>query len=102
VTREYTETELAYIQAARDQSNDELEIDNEPELSIGEDDGCWVAAWVWIADHEAGVCRICKQPGANGDDSYDGMCPTCADHTEPDHDSSKCSYCEENGILQER
>lgn len=77
--REYTAVEQAYIQVARDQANDELEIDDEPELSKSGDDGCWVAAWVWIADHEAGICRTCKGPGANGDDSYDGLCPSCAD-----------------------
>lgn len=36
------------IQQARDTyANDELEIDDEPLVSIA-DDGVWVGAWVWV------------------------------------------------------
>lgn len=37
------------IQEARNiHTSDDLEIDDEPELSIGEG-GIWVAAWVWVS-----------------------------------------------------
>lgn len=43
-----------YIQVARDvYTNDDIEIDDiNPATSKG-DGGCWVAAWVWVADEEA-------------------------------------------------
>lgn len=85
-----TEVDLAYIAAARqdDRIDDECEIDDSPMTSRPDADegGCWVAAWLWIRAAEAGICRICGQPGANGDDSYDGMCPSCADKTECQED----------------
>jgi hypothetical protein len=38
------------IQSARDNwADDDLEIDDTPCTSRA-DDGCWVAAWVWVAD----------------------------------------------------
>lgn len=81
----------AYIAAAREQwATDELEIDDNPAISRGgDDDGVWVAARVWISDVDAGICRKCGQPGADGDDSWDGMCPPCADK-----ESVECQECE--------
>ena len=39
----------AVIREARELATDELEIDDHPAVSPGEDgSGCWVAAWVWI------------------------------------------------------
>lgn len=39
-----------YIAAAREQyATDDLEIDDAPATSQA-DQGCWVAAWVWVAD----------------------------------------------------
>lgn len=35
------------IKAAREQTNDDLEIDDDPVLSIA-DDGVWVSAWIWV------------------------------------------------------
>lgn len=44
-----------YEDAARFQAHDELEIDDNPCFSVGENDestgkpnGCWVSAWVWV------------------------------------------------------
>ena len=37
----------AVVAAARKLAHDELEIDDAPLLSDGED-GCWVSAWVWV------------------------------------------------------
>lgn len=49
------ETYGDHIQAARERwAEDELEIDDAPEVSEGSD-GCWVAAWVWISDEAAGI-----------------------------------------------
>jgi hypothetical protein len=45
-----------YIEIARLQTSDELEIDDEPAVSIvddnGEGNGAWVAAWVWVGEYE--------------------------------------------------
>lgn len=35
------------IALAREQATDELEIDDDPVLSRG-DEGCWVSAWIWV------------------------------------------------------
>lgn len=42
------------IGLAREQTDDDLEIDDEPELSPS-DDGVWVAAWIWISNYDIGV-----------------------------------------------
>jgi hypothetical protein len=34
-------------------SDNELEIDDLPHTSTS-DEGCWVAAWVWVANYEIG------------------------------------------------
>jgi hypothetical protein len=49
----------AYIAQARQQyttSTSDLEIDDEPQVSIAED-GAWVAAWVWVTQGEAGLAK---------------------------------------------
>ncbi len=42
---------LGIIQLAREQLADEgrVEIDDDAVVSDGDDDGCYVAAWVWVA-----------------------------------------------------
>lgn len=48
--------DAAYIRAARRiwaaPRDDDLEIDGEPEVSQGCDDGAWVSVWVWVRDEE--------------------------------------------------
>lgn len=42
----------AFVKVARNEYvTDEVEIDDEPELSPSED-GCWVAAWVWVSNED--------------------------------------------------
>jgi hypothetical protein len=45
-----------YIEAARrlKHRDGELEIDDHPVVSSGEDAGAYVMAWVWISDNDAG------------------------------------------------
>lgn len=45
-----------YIARARDthEREGELEIDDEPVVSRGEDAGAYVQAWIWVADPERG------------------------------------------------
>lgn len=52
--RIYTEDEQKYIDAARLETDDDLEIDDTPELSQA-DEGCWVAAWIWVSNSDAGI-----------------------------------------------
>lgn len=48
---EPTRTEL--IQTARDMyQNDDVEIDDNAKLSRNDEDGSWVAAWVWVRYEE--------------------------------------------------
>lgn len=51
-----------YIDAARLNASDELEIDDAPPLSHAPGDGCWVAAWVWVSDSEAGIDEDDRAP----------------------------------------
>jgi hypothetical protein len=58
-TRKENAITLAYIAQARQQytaSTSDLEIDDEPQVSIAEH-GAWVAAWVWVAQEEAGLSK---------------------------------------------
>jgi hypothetical protein len=49
------ENQEYFIRTAREKyTNDELEIDDVPELSMGED-GAFVSAWVWVPDPEEDV-----------------------------------------------
>ena len=65
----YTEKELAIIEAARGMycahSNDDIEIDDNPELSHGEN-GTWVQAWVFVHKDEHDDHCYCSQPGSTG------------------------------------
>jgi hypothetical protein len=76
-----------YIQKARDEyTDDELEIDDNPVVSHG-DDGVWVSAWVWVSDEDVEACTECGAiPGTptygTVGDGYDGLCPSCADKAE--------------------
>lgn len=70
-----------YVSAAREiWADDECEIDDEPMVSPGADEGAWVSAWVWVTNEEAGIkhCEVC---GAELDEetSVDGFCAGCAD-----------------------
>ncbi len=80
-----------YVSAAREHwASDNIEIDDDPRVSLGADPGAWVHAWVWVKDDEAGVqteddhdkCRTCGESYEDGGDGYDGECPTCADKTD--------------------
>ena len=43
-----------FVHMARERADNELEIDDDPLVSPA-DDGCWVAAWVWVSNDAAGV-----------------------------------------------
>lgn len=42
--------------------SDELEVEPDGLVSISEDDGAWVMAWVWVTDKEVGVSRSEDEP----------------------------------------
>ncbi|MBX5130742.1 hypothetical protein HJB53_30090 [Rhizobium lentis] len=78
-----------YRAAAKEQANDELEVDDDAVVSPGDDPGAWVQAWIWIRNDEAGIseddedaCRDCGEHYADGGDGYNGRCPDCADKAE--------------------
>jgi len=43
------------VAARKKYCNDNVEIDEGCSVSVGDDPGVWVAAWVWITYKEAGV-----------------------------------------------
>ena len=74
----------AYREAAIDQygNEGEVEIDDDAIVSLGDDDGAYVEAWVWVNKEEAGICRECGEPNANNGEGFDGLCGNCANKTE--------------------
>ena len=46
-----------YIEAARKrwEREGEIEIDDDPKVSAGDDPGAYVQAWVWVSNEEAGL-----------------------------------------------
>jgi len=59
-----------------------VEIDADATVSPGDDLGAYVAAWVWVGDDDAGICRECGEPNADNGEGWDGMCGNCADAAE--------------------
>ena len=83
-----SDSDKAYIHAAREMiaggchfDADDIEIDDNPLTSPGEDHGAWVAAWVWVSNSDADLCEEC---GGSLDDGegFDGYCGSCADKRE--------------------
>lgn len=55
----------AYIKAAKDQADDDLEIDDLAYVAISDDgDGAFVAAWLWVPESDAAK-HLPKLPGVN-------------------------------------
>jgi hypothetical protein len=50
-------TEQADYQSYRDaiSTHDELEVDDDAMVSVGDDPGAWVHAWIWVSNEEAGI-----------------------------------------------
>ena len=68
------------IERARDQANDDLEIDDNPEVSAG-DGGVWVQAWVWVPLQLWRNHYECPDCGAEWEDVWTAQsndtCPGC-------------------------
>ena len=90
-------------------SEGEIEIDDNAVVSQDEDSdepvyGAYVAAWVWVEfdeddevdlDHpDMDEPHACDQCGTvydeAGGDGYAGLCPSCADATEPGDEAHEC------------
>ena len=66
------------IERARDQANDDLEIDDYPEVSAG-DDGVWVQARVWVPFKDWRNHYECPDCGAEWEDVWTAQSnDTCA------------------------
>ena len=64
-----------YIAQARElYATDDVEIDDEPAVSAG-DDGAFVAAWVWV---DAETCDNCGMNTGNIGEVKPGLCNLCA------------------------
>ena len=67
MTRKEKALASAYIAQARKRytiSTSDLEIDDEPQISIAED-GAWIGAWVWVANEEVGLSTKRRACSAN-------------------------------------
>jgi hypothetical protein len=83
-----------YRAAAKEDADDELEIDDDAVVSPGSDPGAWVHAWVWIPERKAGLftCEECSglftvDRCADGD--------TCDECARDDDDDNTCRTCGE-------
>lgn len=83
--------DAAYIAAAQAQHGDEgiCEIDDNAIVSIGDDPGAYVMAWVWVDAVDAGICFRCGAPDADNGEGYDGMCGSCADKFDQEEEESR-------------
>lgn len=72
----------AFREAATSEYAEEgrIEIDSNAVMSYGEDDGAYVAAWVWVDRSDVPVCP-CGERNDDGE-GFDGLCGTCADKVE--------------------
>ena len=60
----------------------EIEVDNNALVSEGDEDGAYVAAWVWVSKTDAGICTKCGAVNADNGEGWDGLCGNCADKAE--------------------
>lgn len=73
---ERSERELDILRMAKDEheKEGECEIDDNAELSEGDDNGTYVQAWVWVSfgdtkyDKDQGACILTGEAGENADD----------------------------------
>lgn len=68
----------AYRDAAPSRDG-ELEVDENALVSEGGDTGAYVMAWIWVPNHDAGICDECGATNADDGEGYDGLCGDCAD-----------------------
>jgi hypothetical protein len=91
----------AHAEASALYASDDIEIDDEPEFSRGED-GIWVQGWLWVADDDEDEPGVFKSPSDNtlwpscgdcgGKLDADGDCPICGDEDE-DTETGICDTC---------
>ncbi len=71
----------AYRRAARSANYAEnIDFDDVPVVSRGDDSGAYVQAWFWVSNEDAGICTQCG--AANAAEGFEGLCGNCADKTE--------------------
>ncbi len=72
----YQGADGAYRALAREnyQRDGEIEIDDNAVVSRGDDNGAYVAAWLWVEG-----CELCKEALPESGDNWEGLCPGCAD-----------------------
>jgi len=90
----YRATVDAY-RAAVEPQDGKIELDDDAEVSMGEDPGAYVMVWKWVPAEDAGVCRSCHAVYSDGGDGFDGECSDCADKT-ADEEEARCEDCGNN------
>lgn len=73
---------VAAYRAAVHVRDGEIEIDDDAEVSTGDDPGAYVMVWTWVDAMDAGVCTECGDTDADNGEGYDGRCGRCADRRE--------------------
>lgn len=84
-------TEAAYRTAVKELHNidGECEIDDGAVVSISDDGGAYIQAWLWISDEEANICWCCRKPIPEGCEVVEGQCSKCVMDEEEQDDSDK-------------
>lgn len=81
----------AYRAGVTELEDGAIEMDEDAEVSMGEDPGAYVMVWAWVSNEDAGLCRTCACTYNHAGDGWDGECPDCADKTEALLDEEKQS-----------
>jgi len=74
------ELKARYVDYAQDnlEQEGEIEFDDDAEVSLSDDGGAYVQAWVWVPAGGAGMCngQDCHEPLDDGE-GFDGKCVNC-------------------------
>lgn len=77
-----------YRQAAKRKHHreGEIEVDDGAKVSLGDDAGAYVQAWIWVSESDAGIVT---------DEASEIICTTCADKTDTEKspDGERCPDC---------
>lgn len=77
-----------YRQAAKRKHHreGEIEVDDGAKVSLGDDAGAYVQAWIWVSESDAGIVT---------DEASEIICTTCGDKTDTEKspDGERCPDC---------
>ncbi len=86
-----------------DHGDGNLEVDDDAIISLGDDNGAYVEAWVWVyfGDIDHAKCRCCDEVKKSDGDWYDDVCPSCADKANEIEEHTHCGWDKAVGQVRE-